>query len=177
MCYTCLKWQDNLWQAAANKLMNGKHWICFPRQGAIWGILHVSLRNQQRPTETDPWTVWLWEVWKQTVCRYCDGMNRGTDDSSPPTHPSPPPILHPSFPTSLPPSLPRHLEPASHDTRGREGVMMKGQGIGERKREGGPQRVRWRRGGRKGENGRRKRWDKEINNTFILMISWSNLAS
>lgn len=61
-----------------------------------------------------------------------------------------PPSLPPSFPTSLPPSLPRHLEPASRDTRGREGVMMKGQGTGEREREGTTEGARWRRGRRKG---------------------------
>lgn len=85
------------------------------------------------------------EVQKQTVCRQCDGMNRGTDDSSP-HNPAPPQVAHPSFPTSLPPSFPRHLEPASHDTRGREGAMMEELGIGGRKTEGGPQRPGWRRG-------------------------------
>lgn len=170
-----------MWRAAAHKLMNGKqHWICFPRQGAIWGtsfftlasvassvrrkLIHEQFGCGKYESRLFVGTVMVWTGEQMTA-------------ALPPTTPLPPSLLHPSFPASLPPSLPRHLEPASHDTRGREGVMMKGQGIGERKREGGPQRVRWRRGGRKGEKGRRKRWDKEINNTFFLMISWSNLAS
>ncbi|TNN51267.1 hypothetical protein EYF80_038528 [Liparis tanakae] len=73
---------------------------------------------------------------EQDAGLHCDGTSIGTDDSS-----SPPPVFHPSLPPSILlyipsshlPSLPRHLEPASRDTRGREGAMMKGQGTGKRR--------------------------------------------
>ena len=57
-------------------------------------------------------------------------MNIGTDDGSPFLLPSIPPSIHPS----LHPFLPHHLEPASCDTRGKKGVMMKGQGTEETER-------------------------------------------
>lgn len=176
LCYTRLKWQfvagRRKWM---NEWMNGKRWICFPRQDAIWGTSFFAFASEassvRRKLIHEQFGCGKYEsrLFVGTVMVWTGEQMTAALPSTPPPPSSIPPSLHPF----LPPSLATWSQRAMTPEGGRE-WWWRDKGL-ERGREwgGGPQRVRWRRGGRKGEKGRGKRWDKEINNTFILMISWS----